>query len=140
MSAWYVLVVLALTAYRVTRLAVRDDFPPVLWLRDRLVGGWRRLTPTEWETFRQPGVRSALRVADVDTGDGQGKQAAVWVYRKAWVPGWLAELLGCPWCVSAYVSGALTAATDLTVGVPVPWLTAGAVWALAAMLASRRSL
>lgn len=152
MTHWYVLVVLALTAYRVTRLIVKDDFPPILWVRDRLVGGWRRPTTAEWERFRaeakatlavtplKPQQRRSVRLHQADVGDGKGESSAVWNDRKPWVPGWLAELLGCPWCVSAYVSGALTALTDVTVGVPAPWLTAGAVWAVAAVLASRQSL
>lgn len=149
MTAGYTLAVLVLTAYRATRLVVRDDFPPVLWLRDRLVGGWRPVTTAEWETIRAEAkaslegatpIRKTVNMHDVDLGDGKGKQAAIWNDRKAWVPHWLAELLGCPWCVSAYISGALVAATDVLVGVPVPWLTAGAVWACAAMLASRKTL
>jgi hypothetical protein len=71
---------------------------------------------------------------------GHGPVAAVYLPRWRWVPWWLKELLSCPWCVSAYISGALVAATDILVGVPSPWLTAPAVWAGAAILASRSSL
>jgi hypothetical protein len=35
----------------------------------------------------------------------------------------LAYLLGCPWCASIWVGGAVVAVTALTVGVPLPWLT-----------------
>lgn len=132
MSAWYVFGMLVLTAYRVTRLVIRDDLPPLLWARDRLVGGWRKPTPAEWKAVRAE--RSKYRTTV------RNDQTLLWTDRKPWVPGWLAELLSCPWCVSAYVAGALTAVTDVTVGVPVPWLTAVAVWAGAAMLASRETL
>ena len=129
---WFTFLVLVLTAYRLTRLIVKDDFPPIRWCRDRLVGGWRPLTPKEQGIVsRQPGGNQPFPLTEQD-----GKRLR-WVTRRSWVPEWLAELLGCPWCVSAYVSGALTAATDLTVGVPRPWLTAVAVWALAALLAGR---
>ena len=41
---WFVFALLCLTAYRATRLLIKDTFPPVLWLRDNLVGGWRPTT------------------------------------------------------------------------------------------------
>lgn len=133
--AWFTLLVLALAAYRITRLITRDDFPPLLWLRDRVVGGWRPLTQKEWAEARRAGGGGLKQFAPTQDIEGQGHSR--YVYRASWVPEWLAELWGCPWCVSAYVSGALVALTDVTVGVPRPWLTAVAVWALAALLASR---
>lgn len=129
---WFTLLVLALAAYRITRLIVKDDFPPVLWMRDRLVGGWRPLTPREWDQVRTVGEPVPFHTKDIP-----GKGASRYVERRSWVPYWLAELLGCPWCVSAYVSGALTGATDAVSGVPRPWLVGVAVWALSALLASR---
>lgn len=130
------LICLALTAYRVVRLIVRDDFPPILWLRDRLVGGWRPLTTAEYARYQTAGLSDPWR-SQLDTA---GPITKIYVRRRAWVPWWLAELLGCPWCVSAYVAAVLTAATDVTVGIPVPWLVAPAVWAAAAILASRETL
>lgn len=128
---WFVLACMALTAYRATRLITKDTFPPVLWLRDRLVGGWRPLTDPEWALIRA-GQRDQIKpTQDID---GVGSR---YLTRKSWSPYWLAELLSCPWCASAYVSGALTLAVDLTVGLSVPWLVGPAVWALAALLASR---
>lgn len=135
---WFTLLVLALAAYRLTRLIVKDDFPPVLWMRDRLVGGWRPLTPKEQTSLLLP---SDWDGSSYKTPRGFVLQergvTKVYVHRRSWVPYWLAELLGCPWCVSAYVSGALTGATDAVSGVPRPWLVAVAVWALSALLASR---
>jgi hypothetical protein len=128
----YVFALLCLAAYRGTRLIVKDTFPPVLWLRDRLVGGWRPLTEAEQGVVaRQPGGNQPFPVTVQN-----GKQLR-WVTRRAWSPDWLAELLSCPWCASAYVSGALVAVTDVTYGVPVPWLAGPAVWAVASLLASR---
>lgn len=126
-----VVVLLSLTAYRVTRLLVKDDFPPILWMRDRLVGGWRPFTRREWDLVRQGGLDNLKPTQAIKGVENR------WIERKPWVPYWLAELLSCPWCVSAYVSGALTAVTDVTYGLPVPWLVGPAVWALSALLASR---
>jgi hypothetical protein len=127
----FVFLCLVLTAYRATRLIVKDDFPPVLWVRDRLVGGWRPLTGAEWEQAQKTGMDQFKPTTAVKGVENR------WIVRKPWSPHWLAELLGCPWCVSAYVSGALVLATDLTYGLPVPWLVGPAVWAAAALLASR---
>lgn len=134
---WFVLLCLVLTAYRATRLITKDDFPPLLWLRDRIKGGWRPLTEPDWTVLRAERPAGAPKPFPVQDIDGQ---ACRWVDRASWVPHWLAELYGCPWCVSAYVSGVLVAVTDVTYGLPVPWLVAPAVWAAAAVLASRDGL
>jgi hypothetical protein len=128
---WFVFLTLCLTAYRLTRLVVKDTFPPVLWLRDRLVGGWRPLTEAEWRVVRSGDVDAIKPTTPVKGVENR------WVERQPWVPDWLAELLSCPWCASAYVSGALTAAVDVFHGIPVPWLVGPAVWAVSALLASR---
>lgn len=133
-------VLLVLAVYRLTRLVVKDDFPPVLWVRDRLAGGWRPLTSREWEIIRsnrfdpgKPGGSkpNPFQMRDID------ETASRWVERARWSPHWLAELMTCPWCASGWLSGAVVAATDLTVGLPVPWLYGVAVWGAAAPLASR---
>jgi hypothetical protein len=129
---WFVLACLVLAAYRLTRLVIKDTFPPVLWLRDKVVGGWRPLT--EPEQYLALGDDPADVPFETTEVDGVRHR---WVARHRWSPHWLAELMSCPWCASAYVSGALVAATDLTVGLPVPWLVGPAVWAGAALLASR---
>lgn len=141
MNAWLLLVLLVATAYRLTRLVVKDTFPPVLWVRDRLAGGPRK--PTRAEQYHDnypndlepgvsktvPGLRGVWYLYDGQT----------YVHRApaSWAPHWLGELITCPWCASAYVSGAVVAVTDLTYGLPAPWLYGFAVWAGAALLASR---
>jgi hypothetical protein len=140
---WFVFMVMCLGAYRLTRLIVKDTFPPVLWLRDRLAGGYRQPTRAEMyhpaypvgelepHTSRMvPGMRGLWSL------DKSG-QIQVWRAHWRYSPHWLAELITCPWCASAYVSGALTAAVDVLYGVPVPWLVGPAVWAVSALLASR---
>lgn len=134
---WFVFALLCLTAYRATRLLIKDTFPPVLWLRDNLVGGWRPPTEGEWKLIRA--VPPLDREPDplpfqIHSTDDK---TLVWVERRAWVPDWLAELISCPWCASAYISGGLTTVVDVTYGVQVPWLVGPAVWAVAALLASR---
>jgi hypothetical protein len=129
---WLLIVCMILANYRVTRLAVKDTFPPVLWLRDRLAGGWRPLTDKELETVaRQPGGNHPYPMQKI--GGVQHR----WVTRRSWSPYWLADLVSCPWCVSGWLAAALTAAVALTVGVPAPFLVWGAVWAGSALIASR---
>lgn len=129
LALWWLM---SLTAYRITRLIVKDTFPPVLWIRDRLAGGWRPLTAKE----RAAPVAVPWR-NQTEEHDGVMER---YVVRWRWVPHWLAELLSCPWCASAYVSGALILAMDLTTGVPWPWLMGVAVWAGASVMASREWL
>lgn len=50
---------------------------------------------------------------------------------------WLGELIGCPWCASAYVSGGLVAATWWLHGLPLPVFCWLAVWAVGAVIADR---
>lgn len=125
MNDWYTLAVLALATYRLTRLVIKDTLPPVLWLRHRLVGGWRPVpvgdkpldpaTPTQMinDVLNRP------------------------VYRASWVPEWLSDLWSCPWCVSGWIAGAVTAGADIVIGIADPVFTGFAVWALGALLASR---
>jgi hypothetical protein len=38
MTLWLLLIVLSVGSARLTRLTVKDDFPPVQWTRDKIVG------------------------------------------------------------------------------------------------------
>lgn len=144
MIYFYVLMGLPGAAYRLTRLITKDTFPPVLWLRDRLVGGPRK--PTRGEIYSdaypndlEPGCsRIVPGLAGVWYLDPDGN---VLVHRTPakWVPEWLAELLSCPWCASAYVSAAVTLYAGALGWFPWPdapivWLY---TWAVAAILASK---
>ena len=132
METWLLLLVMSLAVYRLTRLVVADTFPPVLWLRDRLVGGWRPLTEKEWAQLRSAG--SAYMPWKTQTIDEVENR---WVERKTWSPYWLAELLSCPWCASGWVALGVTAGTWAVVGLPVPVLVWPAVWAASALLAAQ---
>jgi hypothetical protein len=131
-SVWLLLIVMSLATYRGTRLIVEDTFPPVLWARDRLAGGWRPLTDKEWVQVRSAGL--AYMPWKTQAVDGVENR---WVERKKWSPNWLAELVSCPWCASGWVALVVTAGTWATVGLPVPLLVWAAVWAVGALLAGQ---
>lgn len=123
-----------ITVYRLTRLGTKDDFPPILWLRDKLAGGWRPLTPKESIRLRDAGLSDPWR-SQLDTS---GQVAKIYVHRSRWSPYWLAELVSCPWCLSGWISGAVVALLDINQSLPDPVLFGFAVWGGAALLASRK--
>jgi hypothetical protein len=131
---WLLLIVMSLATYRLTRLVVEDTFPPVLWLRDRLVGGWRPVTEPEREALAER-IRTGAP-AQWDWEDVEGERLR-YVRRARWTPYWLSELLSCPWCASGWVALAVTAGTWAVVGLPVPLLVWPAVWAAGALLAAQ---
>lgn len=143
MTSWLYLIMMALSGYRLTVLVVRDTFPPVLWLRDRIVGGWRPLTDKEWAAYRarQAGASSAWmkHTKSIDFEGVRGTQEARWMDRKPWVPYWLSELVSCPWCASGWISLALASAGAAQGLYPWSraWLVWGSVWAVSALMAAK---
>ena len=151
MNPWLFLVLLpamALTTYRLTRLLVEDVFPPVLWLRDRLVGGWRPLTekeqsmltiesPNQWmSVVREPRVPNPA-VADWHVQEIDGEQQR-WARRWKRVPHWLADLLSCPFCASGWIgAGVVAGAWFAPAGLSVPVLCWFSAWALGGILAAQ---
>jgi len=134
-SPWLLLTVMALTVYRATRLITTDDFPPLLALRDLVCGGWRPMTQQEIDRY-------AAAVADGRTSLGWTMATISDVRNRylvsaPWSPYWLGKLVSCAWCASGWIAGLVTLATDLTVGVPAPFLAGPAVWAAGALLASK---
>lgn len=116
---WYVAVLIALATFRLTRLIIKDEFPPVKWPRDKILN-W--LDPDdeykiEWLAKHGTG----LEPPDGHLG-AVGRS--------------LAYLLACPWCMSVWVGAGLTYATTFYVTVPLPWL----VWAGACAAAGILSL
>lgn len=139
METWLLLVVMSLATYRLTRLFVADTFPPVLWVRDRLVGGWRPLTLKESESNRLPVMEegqsaTVARLGGLTVIDGQMNR---YVQRWKRSPFWLADLLSCPWCASGWAAAGVTAGVWATVGLPVPVLVWPATWAVGALLAAQ---
>ena len=129
MNELVLLVLLSLSTYRLTRLVVTDTFPPVLWARDRLVGGWRELTE------REEAVRAKYPYLwTVEVIDGVEHR---YVEPVPWSPYWLRELLSCPWCASGWLSLGLVGLAALSVSVPLPGLVWLASWGLGALLASQ---
>lgn len=136
-------VLMSLTSYRLTRLVCRDTFPPVLWVRDRLAGGWRTLTLKEAESCRLPVLKEGQTVTMAYLGAvtlNESGEMERYVERWRRSPYWLAELITCPWCASAYVSGAVVALTGWITGLPVPFLQWLAAWAVASALTSKEWL
>lgn len=127
---WLLVTLMVLAVFRLTRLVVNDDFPPVLWLRDRFVGGWRKLTTDEIASMKYTTDRP-----DVVEGDGPKMR---YVAKWRWVPNWISDLLSCPWCASGWIALGVTVGVAFTVGVPAPLIVWPAVWGGGALLASRQ--
>lgn len=83
----------ALASYRLTRLLVQDQFPPIAVQRERIA-------------------------------ERAGDESAI------------AYLVRCPWCAGVYVSGAVTLATTLIVGLAAPILVWGAAAAAVGLLST----
>lgn len=81
------LLLTALVVHRLTRLLVRDQFPPIAWPRERLVLYWR--PDMADESARTWYVRRHAEPPQPHWG-GLGRS--------------LAYLLTCDWCVSIYVA------------------------------------
>jgi hypothetical protein len=142
MPVWLLLIVISLAVYRLTRLIVKDTFPPVRWTRDRLVGGWRPLTSAEWAYVRSRDKDNALDLLkgerpafQTEKIDGEVNR---WVEKWPWVPEWLSDLLSCAWCASGWVSLAVVVAVAFTVGVPAPVLVWPAVWGAGSLIAAQK--
>ena len=113
-EVWRVLlaVALVLTIWRVTRLLLIDEFPPVRWLR---------------ETFLLMGEfdhKGAL------TG-GKGPAALTGLTHS------VAYVWTCPWCMSVWAGAGVVALADWKFSVPLPWLIV-AIASLVTGLASQR--
>lgn len=141
MDLWLLLLVMSLAVYRLTRLVVADTFPPVLWLRDRLVGGWREPTMKEQhhEYFPQGEVEEGCLKSIPDLGMFSLVDGELQIYARRWrrSPFWLAELLSCPWCASGWVALGVTAGVWATAGLAMPVLVWLATWAVGALLAGQ---
>lgn len=145
MLALFIGPVMALAAYRLTRLITKDDFPPVLWVRDRLAGGWR--PPTTKQQHHQSFPTGQLDKDSLTNIPGLGMftlsdgEIRFYARKWDWVPFWVGDLISCPWCASAYMSMGVVGSEALWGPVPLSgWSTVAvwlAVWASSALLASR---
>lgn len=134
----FFLIVLGLPAasYRLTRLLTKDTFPPVLWLRDRLAGGWRKLSDKEREVYFASNEKvDLIKEWEINKNDLTQR----YVRRMKWSPSWLAELITCPWCASAYISAVVTVygASWSWYSWPVALILWLYSWSVAAIVASK---
>lgn len=142
MDTWLLLVLMSLAVYRLTRLVVEDTFPPVLWVRDRLVGGWRELTSAEMTGHRVPPLEDedpAVEVAGLGSVSSIDGRLHRHLTRARWSPQWLADLLSCPFCASGWIAVGVAVGVWAWLGLSVPllvllWLAA---WALGGLLAAQ---
>lgn len=122
MNPWFLLAIMSLTTFILTKLVVDLDFPPVLWLRDRVIGGWRKTTLAEDQN-------RDLKTTDIDG------ELYRYVTRNDRVPLFFAALMSCPWCTSAWMAAVTVTGTWATVGLPVPVLMWSSTWAIGALMA-----
>lgn len=132
MDPWILLLTMSLATFILSKLVVDLDFPPVLWVRDRVVGGFRPLTLAEQAKLNNPRAQREVAEWDIQLINGEDH---LWKTRSKRVPLFFAELMSCPWCVSAWASAGVVVGAWATVGIPVPALMWLAVWALGALLA-----
>lgn len=112
---WLVLLIFTgLSTYRLTRLVVEDDFPPIA-------------VPRRWITGE------AYWVEDEQKWHYPHEQAS-------WPRHWLGDLITCPWCAGGWISLGLVVAvaTSNQTGTWVEWfLLWTAAWALGSTAAAK---
>jgi hypothetical protein len=107
MSTALLLIMLSLATARLTRLVVKDDFPPLLWVRNKIIDS----RPDHVVTTRDGGEP----------------------YYDHW---WLGALVSCAWCASGWLSLALVVTVWALHGLVLPLLWWLAVWAAGSWLAA----
>lgn len=118
MTYTHLLILMFLTAWRLTRLAVTDTLPFVRVPRDWAIA-W--LDP-----------RDALNEPTQPIGkDGKPHDPPLGRFGRA-----AAYLLTCSWCMSFWAAGVVVWATTYWYSIPAPWLVWGATWAVAGWLAA----
>lgn len=110
------LLIVALAVARITRLIVRDTFPPILWAREHLLARW----PSEDTSFTEEWI------------DGETTRYGAPVIRDGdtWYPAephWVGDLITCVWCCSAWVSLVATVILWASEAVVMGWVV---WWAL----------
>jgi hypothetical protein len=153
---------LAVATWRITRLLVRDEFPPIRNLRDWIIRTMAIINPDGDLT----GGRQLVPDRRIAIGIGLAAGAFVAILLIALVgplPGAMevpitlgagvvagfavgglvgsravshavAYLWTCPWCMSVWVAAGLVWVADWRLSVPLPWLVVGAGAALTGVL------
>ena len=107
MPVWLIYLLIVLVTYRVTRLVIKDTFPPLGVPRDHLINWWD--PDDEWKIDR------------MSRGHDEPK------------PHWgafgrsLRYLFQCPWCMSVWVGVGVVYVFTFYVSVPLPY----AIWIVA---------
>lgn len=132
MNLWLFLILAPmqiLAVYRLTRLMTVDEFPPLLWFRDKACGGWRPATEKEEARLdKEPG--QFIR-------DDEGV-LQFYARRSRFSNAFLAKLFSCPFCLSFWISaGVVCGAWFGPVDVVVPVLTGLSAWAVGGWLAGQ---
>lgn len=165
MSPWLLVTLIFLATFRLTRLAIKDEVPIVKVPRDALIrflDPTPEMIAAEpglkghWNGRKPNAALFAIAIIVLLTG-----AAVTWTFLADGDNGWaaaiaigsaliavvlaivgagdtgstLATLLECPWCMSAWVGGAVVLVTSQIVSVPAPflvWIAASAVTGLTA--------
>lgn len=139
MNLWLFLILAPmqiLAVYRLTRLMTVDEFPPVLWFRDRVVGGWRPLTEKESDQLDQS-IQAGKGVISWQWQEIEGERSR-YVHRSRLSNAFLAKLFSCPFCLSFWISaGVVLGAWFGPQDVVVPTLTGLSAWAVGGWLAAQ---
>lgn len=96
------LIVDLLAAYRLTRLATTDTFPPILAAR-------------AWLLRRYPDENTQFGDSEVVDGQTETGVRVVPLSLGWWIaerPHWLGELITCPWCASMWLAAGVVLVRD----------------------------
>jgi hypothetical protein len=160
---WLLVLLIFLATHRLTRLAVADEVPIVKVPRDALIrfldptpemlakepglkGHWNGGRPSLGVFALAVAVLGAAAIGVTAAVDAGREDVAATIAMAAFVSAAalsiaasgsvgraLAYLLECPWCMSAWVGGAVVLGADLCTSVPVPflvWIAASTVTGL----------
>lgn len=107
LQALIAVVILACVTARITRLVIKDTFPTLVWIREKLIG---KLEERPDGTYLQ--VKKGIFPSD----------------------GAMAKLLDCPWCASFWVSFPVVIVSDQFITLEAPVLIFIAQWFIASYL------
>lgn len=133
MNLWLFLILAPmqiLAVYRIARFMTVDEFPPILWFRDKVCGGWRPLTEKEQDRLSEGNDDWAAQEVD--------GELFRYVVRSKWSNAFLAKLFSCPFCLSFWISCAVVTGSWFgPMNVVVPVLTMFSAWAVGGWLAGQ---
>jgi hypothetical protein len=108
MAFWILLLLMCFANFRITRLIVKDDFPPILWIRNKIID------------FKPDHIIK-------DRDDDQ----------QYYVHWWGGSLITCGWCAGGWTSGAMVLVIWFLHGMPLPILIWFAIWGVSSILTDK---